>query len=76
VNQEITDFLEKVVERYDLPGDIISATQCLNGHINGTYHVTLLKTDGEEDNLIVQKINHYVFKVVSRILCKRIPIFF
>jgi len=68
VNQEITDFLEKVVERYDLPGDIISATQCLNGHINGTYHVTLLKTDGEEDNLIVQKINHYVFKDPKKVM--------
>ena len=68
MNQEITDFLEKVVERYDLPGDIISATQCLNGHINGTYHVTLLKTDGEEDNLIVQKINHYVFKDPKKVM--------
>lgn len=68
MNQESTDCLKKVIAYYDLPGDIISATQCLNGHINGTYHVKLLKTDGEEDNLIVQKINHYVFKDPKKVM--------
>ncbi len=68
MNQESTDFLKKVIECYYLTGDIISATQCLNGHINGTYHVRLLKTDGEKDELIVQKINHYVFKDPKKVM--------
>ena len=68
MNQESTDFLKKVVEHYDLSGDIRSVTQCLNGHINGTYHVRLLKTGAEEDDLIVQKINHYVFKDPKKVM--------
>ena len=68
MNQESTDFLKNVIAHYDLPGEIISATQCVNGHINGTYHVTLLKTGGKEDNLIVQKINHYVFKDPEKVM--------
>jgi len=68
VNLESIDFLKKVIECYDLPGEITSATQCVNGHINGTYHVTLLKSDGKKDDLIVQRINHYVFEDPEKVM--------
>ena len=68
VRVESTEFLEEVIRHYDLPGDIVEATQCLNGHINGTYRVILLTPEGIKDDLIVQKINHYVFKDPEKVM--------
>ncbi|MDD2431624.1 MAG: phosphotransferase [Firmicutes bacterium] len=65
---ESTEVLNNVISHYDLSGEIIGATQCVNGHINGTYRVNLLTPDGTEDDLIVQRINHYVFKNPEKVM--------
>ncbi|NLV91088.1 MAG: aminoglycoside phosphotransferase family protein [Firmicutes bacterium] len=54
--------LREVLSHYDLPGEITEVTECVSGHINDTYRVTLVGPDGQEKELIVQRINNYVFK--------------
>ncbi len=62
MNPETIHKLKKVISNYDLPGSLIHATQCVNGHINDTYRVTLARDNGSKDQLILQRINIYVFK--------------
>lgn len=63
-----TILLHKVLSFYDLPGEIENVRQCTNGHINCTYHVNLKKPDGTKDQLIIQKINSYVFKDPAKVM--------
>lgn len=64
MNKESLNLLDKVLKHYDLPGQMVQATKWGNGHINYTYRVAL--ENGEE--LIVQKINSYVFKEPIKVM--------
>lgn len=68
MNSEIVTVLKQVISQYNLPGEIKNTSQCVNGHINGTYHVTLASPEGMEDELIVQNINSYVFKYPEKVM--------
>ena len=56
------NILKKVSENYDLMGTIVDYTQCINGHINDTYHVKIKGESSKCEEYIFQKINEYVFK--------------
>ncbi|MDD2431937.1 MAG: aminoglycoside phosphotransferase family protein [Firmicutes bacterium] len=62
MKKDILTVLNQVLTKYDLPGEIEDVKQCTNGHINGTYRVTLVTPNGLKEHLIIQKINNYVFK--------------
>jgi len=63
------NMLKKVSEHYDLMGEIVDYTQCINGHINDTYHVKVKNKSGECEEYIFQKINDYVFKDPIKVMC-------
>ena len=52
--------LEQLIENYNIQGTLKDFTQCVNGHINDTYHVKL--ENGITEEYIFQRINEYVFK--------------
>ena len=60
--------LKKVSENYDLMGTIVDYTQCINGHINDTYHVKVKNESGKCEEYIFQRINEYVFKDPIKVL--------
>ena len=53
-----------VISKFNINGNVISASPFGSGHINDTYRV---KTDAGKDYLL-QKINHYVFKDVAGLM--------
>ena len=52
--------LEQLIEDYNIQGKVIDFIQCVNGHINDTYHVKI--DNGTTEEYIFQRINEYVFK--------------
>lgn len=68
MSPEAKQTLEKVLENYRLTGTITQAEQCVSGHINDTYMVTLAADDGGADQLVLQKINSYVFKDPEKVM--------
>jgi len=56
------NILKKVSEQYNSMGEIVDYTQCINGHINDTYHVKVENKNGKCEEYIFQRINDYVFK--------------
>ncbi len=54
-------FVERIVEKFDVDGEIITSRPYGNGHINDTKYV-VVKKDGIEHEYILQKINKNVFK--------------
>ena len=64
MSEEVTSILKKVLSNYDVPGTMIEANSCVNGHINDTYRVTL----DNGDEFILQRINSYVFKEPVKVM--------
>ncbi|HOJ11796.1 MAG TPA: hypothetical protein PK733_14550 [Clostridiales bacterium] len=62
------NMLKKVSENYDLMGTIVDYTQCINGHINDTYHIKVKSESGKCEEYIFQRINGYVFKEPIKIM--------
>ena len=62
------DLLTKVNENYSLPGSIKEFSQCINGHINDTYHVRFLVDKNTYKEYIFQRINEYVFKEPIKVM--------
>ncbi len=58
MNKKTLAMVREVLKHYDLLGELLEVIPCVNGHINDTYRVTL--DTGVE--LILQRINSYVFK--------------
>ncbi|MBN2210748.1 MAG: aminoglycoside phosphotransferase family protein [Sedimentisphaerales bacterium] len=52
--------LERVCRHFELPGEIIALEPFGGGHINDTYRVRC-QCDGDEQYVILQRINHAVF---------------
>ncbi len=58
---EIRNMLEKIGEKFDIPGSFESFEVITAGNINGTYRVNY-KTENGVNCYIFQKVNTYVFK--------------
>jgi hypothetical protein len=65
---QMIDILRDVIDNYSLLGTLKEFTQCVNGHINDTYHVKLSIDKNTDEEYIVQKINSYVFKEPVKIM--------
>lgn len=68
MNQDAISVVKEILSNYDLPGKLTNVAQCVNGHINETYRVTLTTNDGTVEELVVQKINSYVFKEPAKVM--------
>jgi len=55
---------KEILKQFQITGDVDSCKRYGNGHINDTYLVT---TFGDKD-YILQRINHYVFKDVEKLM--------
>ena len=60
MSTKILNTLEQLIENYNIQGALADFTQCVNGHINDTYHVKFENVITEE--YIFQRINEYVFQ--------------
>lgn len=58
---------KKIVEKFDLSGELVSCERYGEGHINSTYLV-VMRDEGKETQYILQKINNNVFKDVDGLM--------
>lgn len=56
--------MERIIQAFQLEGNVISSKRFGSGHINQTY---LLHTDSQHD-YILQKINHQIFKETEKLM--------
>jgi len=68
MDKQIARILKKVGEDYNIQGTLIDYTNCINGHINGTYRVKFAVEGGTYKEYIFQKINQYVFKEPVKVM--------
>jgi len=68
MDTQIARILKKVGEDYNLKGTLTDFTNCINGHINGTYRVKYALDGGTYKEYIFQKINEYVFKEPAKVM--------
>ena len=54
--------MNKIVELFDIEGNVVECVPHGGGYINDTYLVTCEKNDGEKIRYILQRINHNIFK--------------
>lgn len=54
--------LQKVLEQFKIDNDISKITEMKSGHINTTYLVDTVDSEGNIKSFVVQKVNTYVFK--------------
>ncbi len=59
--------LFKVIERFNVEGEILTAEPYGSGHINSTYYVRM-RNSGKEYEYILQKINKNVFKEPAKLM--------
>ena len=56
--------VKTIASRFDIPGNILSCEPYGNGHINDTF---LVLTDSD-DQFILQRVNHHVFKKPTQLM--------
>ena len=54
--------MNKIIDLFDIEGNVVSCENHGGGYINDTYCVTCEKNDGEKVRYILQRINHNIFK--------------
>ncbi len=59
--QEINDFFYNIVAQFDIDGTLINAQSYGNGHINLTYLLEFIISNGDIKRYILQRINRTVF---------------
>lgn len=57
------NYINDIIDQFDLEGSIGKATPFGNGHINDTFR--LINTDQNKPDYLLQRINHQVFKDVA-----------
>ncbi len=60
--------LSKVLSHYPLPQGIDDYIVLKDGHINDTYRVLASDSSGDREDLVVQRINRYVFKDPAKVM--------
>ena len=55
------DSLVAIAEAFALPGPVIAITPLGQGNVNDTYQVSLRTSDGQADQLVLQRLNTQVF---------------
>ena len=58
---DIQEHVASIANRFAVEGAFVIGEEIQSGHINSTYRVTFLATDGTEPRFIIQSINRNVF---------------
>ena len=59
--------LKKIIQQFDIGGELISVNSLKRGHINDTY-ISEWKTSKGNNKFVHQRVNHYVFKNVPLLM--------